>query len=398
MIGRAAIGLAGVLGVVGCGDSDGVAASGSTSTVSSATSALTETSEALPSSSTSASADTGPTSTAESDSSTSDPDATGETPQGTLEIWWVDVEGGAATLFLTPDGMLVLVDTGFPGDRDADRIVSVVQDELGKDTIDLTIITHYHPDHVGGLPDLVERIPITAFWDHGDSVEADGGEGQALWNDYLAIADGKRTIVAPGETYDIGGLQLDIVSADAQTLAAPVQGGGAANPDCDGAETLDPEFNENPMSVGFVARFGAFDMLDLGDLTWSYEHDLACRLNLIGSIDLYQTTHHGQSNSGAPQLVHGIDPVVAIMNNGPHKGGAPETWDRVTSAPNAPDLWQVHRALDTDDAHNSEADLIANPQDANEDEGHPLHALVDASGQITITNRRNLYSRSYQSE
>ncbi len=123
-----------------------------------------------------------------SEVSSSDDGSTGA-PAGTLEVHWIDTEGGAATLFVTPGGSLVLVDAGFPGDRDADRIAAVVQDQLGRDGIDLCIVTHYHVDHVGGVPDLVERVPIAAFWDHGDSVEAGFGEGQQLWQDYLALAN-----------------------------------------------------------------------------------------------------------------------------------------------------------------------------------------------------------------
>ncbi len=323
--------------------------------------------------------------------------SSGGEPQGVLDVWWVDTEGGAATLFVTPGGPLVLVDTGFPGDRDADRIAAVVTEELGRDTIDVCIITHFHTDHVGGAPDLLERVAIDEFWDHGDSVETDNPDGQQLWQDYLAVADGKRTTLAPGDMRVVGGLELRVVSAHTQLLPSPLPGAGDPNPACEGAQTMSPESGENPMSLGFVATFGAFDMLVLGDLTWSYEHDLACRINSLGSIDLYQTTHHGQSNSGATQLVHGIDPIVAVMNNGPHKGGAPESFERVTTAPSQPDLWQVHRALDTDDAHNSAADLIANEGEGGADEGHSLHARIDASGLVTITNTRNDHSRDYQS-
>jgi len=323
---------------------------------------------------------------------------TGEgVPDGELEIWWIDTEGGAATLFATPSGPLVLVDVGFPGDRDANRIAAVVQGELGKDTIDLCIITHFHTDHVGGIGELLERVAITEFWDHGDSVEVGGEPGQSLWQDYLAVADGKRTIVTPGETHDIGGLRLELVSAHAQIIQAALPGGGAGNPTCASAQSMSPEGGENPMSVGFVARFGDFDMLDLGDLTWSYEHELACPANLLGPIDLYQTTHHGQSNSGATQLVHALDPIVVVMNNGPHKGGAWETFERITSAPSLPDLWQVHRALDNDQGHNTSAELIANEGENESDDAHYLHARVDASGLITLTNGRNLHSRDYQS-
>lgn len=321
---------------------------------------------------------------------------TGDPSDAVLEVWWIDTEGGAATLFVTPEGPLVLVDTGFPGDRDADRIAAVVTDELGRDTIDVCVITHFHTDHVGGVPDLVERVAIGEFWDHGDSVETGNPDGQQLWQNYLAVADGTRTTVAPGETRIVGGLQLQIVSAHTELLPSPIPGAGEPNSACDGAQTMSPESGENPMSVGFVATFGVFDMLVLGDLTWSYEHDLACRINSLGSIDLYQTTHHGQSNSGATQLVHGIDPIVAVMNNGPHKGGAPETYDRVTTAPSQPDLWQVHRALDAGDAHNSPAEIIANEGEGGADQGYALHARIDASGLVTITNTGNGHSRDYQ--
>lgn len=236
-LGRGANAMTFGLAAVACGASPGSADADATTAPSSTTSPTSVADDSGPLDATTSGLDTGPLTTADLSSDTGEGGTTGDPPQGSLEIWWIDVEGGAATLFVTPDGTLVL-----------------------------------------------------------------------------------------------GGLQLDIVSSNARTLAAPVQGGGAPNPACEGADTPGPEFNENPMSVGFVAGFGTFDMLDLGDLTWSYEPDLVCRKNLVGPIDLYQTTHHGQSNCGATQLVHGIDPVVAIMNNGPHKGGAPAVPPRAGTA------------------------------------------------------------------
>jgi len=324
-------------------------------------------------------------------------EGTGDVPGGVLDVYWVDVEGGAATLFATSDGSLVLVDAGFGGDRDADRIAAVVQEEIGADAIDLLIVTHYHVDHVGGVPPLVERVPVAAFWDHGDSVEAGGGEGQALWNGYLAVADGKRTVVAPGHSVQLGDLRLDVVSAGEDLIEDPLPGGGAPNPACDGGPQMGVLGGENPQSVGFVAHFGGFDLLDLGDLTWSYEVELACPVNRIGAIDLYQTTHHGLAESGAVQLVEGVDPTVVVMNNGPHKGGEWPTFERLFALPNTPDVWQLHRALANDDAHNTVEERIANPGEGGDDMARFLHAQVDAAGTVTLTNPRNGHTQQYAS-
>lgn len=384
---------------LGCGDDAPASSDTSSSTTIAPTTSAPST--------TNASTNTTSSATTHGDTSTSatsdDGEASsgGETSSGgssaTLEVHWIDTEGGAATLFVTPGGSLVLVDTGFPGDRDADRIAKVVQDDLGRDGIDLCIITHYHLDHVGGVPDLVARVPIAAFWDHGDSVEAGGGEGQDLWESYLAVAEGKRTVVTPGEVHDIDGLELSIVSAATDVLSSALPGAGADNPHCDGAQGMAVDYSENANSVGFVARFGSFEMLDLGDLTWSYEDELACPLQNVGTVDLYQTTHHGLAISGAPQLVYALDPVVMVMNNGAHKGGESATFDRLAGMPGMPELWAQHRALDNDDAHNAPEERTANLEDGGTDQGFAITAIVDADGRITVTNERNGYSREYQS-
>jgi len=93
----------------------------------------------------------------------------------TLQIYFVDVEGGQSTLFVTPEGRSLLVDTGWPGNngRDADRIVAAAK-AAGIQKIDYVLITHFHEDHVGGLPQLVARIPVSTFVDHGPRVTPAG--------------------------------------------------------------------------------------------------------------------------------------------------------------------------------------------------------------------------------
>lgn len=385
-------------GLLACGDPAGAddTTSGTTQ-IDPATSAAATSSTAT-STSPSGSSTTAPgESTAVADDTQGSSETTGPTgPLAVLDIYWIDTEGGAATLLVTPEGPLVLVDAGNPGSRDAERIRAVVVDELGADRIDLCIVTHYHSDHVGGVPELASLVPIDAFWDHGDSVEAGGGQGLELWQDYLAVADGSRTVVTPGVVETIGGLELTIVSAATDVLGAALPGSGARNPACPGAENMPPDLGENGNSVGLIARFGDFELLDLGDLTWSYEDELACPLDRVGPVDLYQTTHHGLAVSGATQLVHGIDPLVVVMNNGAFKGGAPETFERIATAPSTPDLWQSHRALGNDDDHNAPEERIANLEDGDGDAGFAIHARIDETGSITITNRRNDHARVYQ--
>src|SRR5579864_3388938 len=87
-----------------------------------------------------------------------------------LEIYWIDVEGGGATLIVTPQGQSLLVDTGNPApdDRDAKRIAEAAK-QAGLKKIDYLWITHFHGDHVGGVPALVQMLPVEHFLDHGDS-------------------------------------------------------------------------------------------------------------------------------------------------------------------------------------------------------------------------------------
>src|SRR3954467_12516475 len=85
----------------------------------------------------------------------------------TLDIYVVDVEGGNATLFVSPTGGTLLIDTGNTGAaaaRDASRIMDAIQD-AGVREIDHLITTHWHGDHFGGMAELASRITIREFID-----------------------------------------------------------------------------------------------------------------------------------------------------------------------------------------------------------------------------------------
>lgn len=313
---------------------------------------------------------------------------------GTLDIYWIDVEGGGATLMVSPSGQTLLVDGGFPGnnDRDLNRILAVLNDQVRVTKLDYVITTHYHVDHVGGITALASRFPVGQFIDHGPSVEM-GRD----YNDYLAaIADKTRVIVKPGDRVPFGDVEIVIVSS-AGALIDPLPT-AVANPHCEGAPQMaERPTDENAQSVGFIARFGAFDFVDLGDLTWAVEDRLACPTNRLGTIDLLQVSHHGLNQSSSPQLVHGLAPLVAVVNNGASKGGSLPTWETLQSSPGIGDIWSLHRVTANDAAHNAIESLTANLT-TSPDGAYLVRASVARDGSYTLVNTRTGESRTYRAK
>ena len=134
-------------------------------------------------------------------------------------------------------------------------------------------------------------------------------------------------------------------------------------------------------------------MIDLGDLTWNKELDLVCPANLIGTVDVYLTTHHGTNASGPAAIVNALHPRVAIMNNGAKKGGNPSAWQVVKDSPGLEDLWQLHYSLEGGADHNVRDTSIANVDEACE--GKYLKLSAQADGSFTVTNSRNKYEHAY---
>jgi competence protein ComEC len=312
-----------------------------------------------------------------------------------LDIYWVDVEGGAATLIVTPSGQSLLVDTGNPGNRDATRISDVAK-LAGLSKIDILVTTHYHADHEGGVPALAKLIPIEKYYDHGESMELKTPGDTRLFDAYKATADDHRTIVKPGDHIPLEGVQVTVLAANGEVLSKPLAGGGE-NPLCKGAETKPADTTENQRSVGLLVTYGRFKFLDMGDLTWDKEMELACPVNKIGTVTLFQATHHGFYSdwSGAPALVFAIKPEVVVVNNGARKGLMPPAYERIAKIPGIEGIWQMHRALANDEAHNTAEPMIANTDTASD--GHWVKASVSKDGTFTVTNSRNDYSKTYKS-
>jgi len=330
-----------------------------------------------------------------------------------LNMYWIDVEGGASTLIVSPAGESLLIDTGWSvGDRDAKRIYAIAQ-HAGLKKIDYLVISHFHADHVGGLAELSKMIPIGLVFDRGDSTEA---ENQRWLNDYHTASAGKRTIVKPGDTIPIKGLQVLIVSSNQEMLAKPVNGGGP-NPLCADAEQKASAGPENARGVGVLLTYGKFKYLNLIDLDWAKEMELACPVNKLGKVTLYQTGRHGSfDGAGAPALLGAIQPQVVVVNNGPRKGMgqvdasaksnnppgksvAPyekNAYLRLAKLPGIEGIWQGHLSLlDPDPKHNTTPDMIANLEDSPDCKGNWIQASVAPDGKFTMTNGRNGFSKRY---
>lgn len=303
-----------------------------------------------------------------------------------LRIYFVDVEGGQATILRFPNGEVMVVDSGHPGPRDHERIVHVLHRELDAKRIDYLLTTHYDGDHVGGVSALASRFEIGTFFDHGDA----GAPAEYL----EATRSGRRRVIAAGDQLDVGEVRFDFVASGGRVIEAPLSGAGLANPLCEGARIV-PGRDENANSVGFVLHYGAFDFVNLADLLWELEHRLACPNHLLGEVELYLTSHHGLERSGAPQLVRALNPEAAIMNNGARKGGGGQTWETLAQVPGPEAVWQLHRNVRVLVSENAPEDQIANLEAGEADTAHFLWVHATADGRFRVGNPRNGFTRVY---
>lgn len=309
-----------------------------------------------------------------------------------LEIYFIDVEGGQSTLVVSPSGQSLLIDAGYPGfgGRDAERIKTAAK-AAGVGRIDYLLVTHYHSDHVGGVPNLLEVLKVSNVLDYGPSVDAGGKypEDYAAAVAKIEAAKGGHKTIAPGDKIPVKGLDVTVVAAAGKHIEGP----GLPNPYCSGIaphpQGAVDETGENPQAVGVVIELGQFRFGDFSDITWNKELALLCPENKAGHLDLYLTTHHGGESSKA---IWGLAPRVAIMNNGPNKGGDPAGWRVIKASPGLEDLWQLHFALAGGSDANAADTYIAN---VDGDLGEYLKVTAEPTGAFTVTNHRNKFTRTY---
>jgi beta-lactamase superfamily II metal-dependent hydrolase len=313
-----------------------------------------------------------------------------------LDVYVIDVEGGKAMLVVSPSGESMLVDAGWPAfnGRDVDRIAATAKAAKVK-RIDYLVITHLDVDHVGNLKLLASKLPIGRILDNGP-LQTTGKGVEKRYKVYAEVRDSMdHATLQAGDRIPIKGVQVDVVAAGAKFITKPLDGGGIPNPAC-AVSPQPPEIPqdlEDNMSIGLLFTFGRFRMIDLGDLESHYDYELMCPNNPVGTVDVYHVSVHGQEKGGSAALVGGLRPRVAIMANGARKGGDPQTWPRLRSAPGLEDIWQLHYSLAGGKDRNPPDVFVANLDPDCEGKGLKLSAQAD--GTFTVTNTRNRFTRTY---
>ena len=317
----------------------------------------------------------------------------------TLDLYFVDVEGGQATLVMTPSGESLLIDVGFPGDgtfnskpgdptaaRDAQRVLAAAR-AAGLTQIDHLLLTHYHADHAGGVMELAQLIPIRQFIDHAapsEAAEKVVPGTRALYDAYVALRrTGTHLQPKPGDRLPLKDVDVTVVSSGGAVLTSPLPGAGQPNAACRGTGVPAQETTENPLSTGIRLQYGAFRFLDVGDLSGPPLFALSCPVDLLGPADVYLIAHHGGADGADPALYAAVAPRVVLFNNGPRKGAQAQTLNTLRQFP-AIDGWQLHRTT-YPNAVNLADDRIAN---LDESTSHWIKISAEPTGTFTVTNGR----------
>lgn len=319
--------------------------------------------------------------------------ARADQPRG-LDAYFIDAEGGAATLLVTPAGESILIDCGNPGKRDADRIHQVARDLAGLKAIDHLIITHWHVDHYGGLERLAQLIPIHHYYDHGipEMLKEDTNNFPLLIQAYKKASGGKSQTLKPGDTIPLKQkdgtppLRMLCVCGSGDVIADA--GSAKPNPIAGEHKPQADDPTDNARSLGFILSFGDFRFLDLGDLTWNVEYKLVHPSDKIGPVDVYQVTHHGLNISSNPVLVKTVRPRVAIFNNGPRKGAHSDVLGTLRRIPETQAIYQLHRNMLVGAQENTDPEFIANLEEKCQGESIKLSVAPDSKNySVTVGSK-----------
>ena len=321
----------------------------------------------------------------------------------TLDIYFIDTEGGQSTLMVAPSGQTFMIDTGFAGldtpnpdkdvARDARRIADVAK--IAKVTrIDTLLATHFHGDHAGGVTHLTEALPVRVFVDHGPATQDVPTMKQKVGGyseDWAAaFAKGQHKFVTPGDRIAVKGLDVTVVEA----LGAQIDRPGTPNSNCSNIQKRADGNPEDTASVGVVVQYGKFRFANFGDLPWNQELLLLCPSNRVGTIDVYEAAGHGREPTPAASA---MAPRIAVLDNGARKGGGAAALKGFKASPGFEDLWQLHKNVMGGADGNPPDEFTANFEDT-DNTTHAAHYLkVSASddGSFSVFNSRTNATKTY---
>lgn len=286
----------------------------------------------------------------------------------TLDVYWIDSQGGGSTLVVTPAGESILFDSGNPGGRDSARILRVARDVARLKRIDHLVTTHLHSDHYGGAPEIAAEMPIGIVHDNGVPERDPDGRNDPSWpqriRGYREMKVSGRKVVQAG-----GSIALRTVPGDGPKLSMrfvaarqklALSADGVTNVrDCQDPNPKPVDSSDNANSIVTLIELGGFRFFHGGDLTWNTEATLTCPLDQVGVVDVYQVNHHGLDVSSNPMLLRVLAPAVAVFNNGPTKGCHPRVVADLRALERPPAVYQVHRNQTVAGA-NTVADRVAN--------------------------------------
>ena len=305
-----------------------------------------------------------------------------------LDVYWIDVEGGSSVLMVTPASESVLIDSGYPGDRDADRVKKAC-DAAGVKKIDHMLVTHFHADHYGALADILKRIPIGNLWTRDVAHAAEKERNDPKVAVLTEAKVDERHSVMVGQTLPLkqapgaAALALRFIGADKTFIDDENAKDNAAI--CAEGTPKPEDTTDNANSVVSLVTLGEFRFFVGGDLTWNLESELVCPKNRVGEIDVYQIDHHGLDKSNNPVLIKSLAPTVAVVNNGPRKGGEAGAFATLKATPSIQDIYQLHRNVNLPADQNPPPAFIANMEE-NGDAGNLVKMSVDPTGQTYVVS------------
>jgi competence protein ComEC len=310
-----------------------------------------------------------------------------------LDIYWVDVEGGAATLIVTPTGESVLIDAGNPGGRDPQRIHKVATEVAGLKQIDHLVVTHLHRDHYGGVAELAALMPVKTLYENGIETAPESERKNEAIPAFKGAKVEKRVAIKVGDKIPVAGIDLVVRGARKEFDHGIDASKGRKNPACTGAKPKEEDKSDNANSVVLSLQYKGFKFFDGGDLTWNMEEKLACPTTVLPEVDVFQSTHHGLDLSNNPVLVRALHPKVAVFNNGAKKGCMPEAFATVKAVPGIEAIYQMHKNLVAPDS-NTTPEKIANVEE--KCVGNYLKLSVEPNGKkYTVSNPATKHEKTY---